>query len=224
MKPQNFYACLDDFFISAENILIYCEEIKRLEEDLIDYFIKEETTEKQFNAKMKILGAKNKKELASKKNKEIVERRKMIDNVSKFIDFMKKEETKHYKTMRTEKFCKWLDDESTLNESFFEKIEFIPAYIQKHSGVLVLDLMKTFKQIIQMIESDIENVIGISLPKNMQNIRLISIINFAEHNGIILTKSQKCYLSSLVIGYKDFVDIIEIIINEIKGLEAPVKI
>ena len=222
-KPQNFYAHLDNFSICSENILSYCEEFVEMESDLIDYFKKEEKTKRNLKSKMIILGAETKAELAAKKLKEIAERRKVVSNVSKFISFMKKEEKKYNKIMKSKAYIDYLDNETDLDIEFFEQIEFIPVYVVKHSGVLVRDLTESFKSIKDLLATDIEDILGVPFPLKGSSPQLMLVQHTIKKNNINLTREQINELTHFILTYDDFDYLIEIIKSEIKELEEPLR-
>lgn len=225
MKPQNFYHfLLEEHSICAENILTYCEEIKELEEGLLQYFQEEEKTSRRLHVNMKILGASSKKEMSNKKNQEIEKKKKIIENISKFISFMEKEDKEYSRISNSSEFQDWLDREQSFEENYFEPINCIPAYIHKHSGVMVLDLLETFGHIMRLIQTDIECIIETSLPTNRDEKLLTLVPEILHKNNIKIDEETSFNLTSLVLTYEDFMELTSLIRKEIKELEEPVKL
>jgi len=223
MKPQNFYDFLEEYSFCGDSILKQCKEIKEIEEWLVKYFEDGEKTPRRLYANMKVLGAKTQEDLEEKKEEEIAKRKQIIQNISKFIIFLEKEGETHLEIIQSDKFCKWLDSEESEQENYFETIDSLPIYIQKKSGVLVRDLLETFEQIMFLVASSIEEVLGVSFPIDgrMRHIDKVQIV--VRKNGIRLTRNQAASLSDLVLTYEDFEDLSEIIKEDIKELEEPIK-
>jgi hypothetical protein len=224
MKPQNFYACLDDFTICAENVLTYCEEIKSYEEGLIDFFKEEETTERRLESNMMVLGAKTREELSIKKQNLINEKIQTVENISRFIDFMKKEGEDYFKIMESEEFSNWLESDSNMDEDFFKPIGFIPAYIDANASVKVIDLLITFKHIIGLLSADIEDIIGVEFPIRGHVKQLILVQYTLKKNYIKLSDEDLSLLTHYIITFEDFQYLIDIISDEIEELNEPVRL
>lgn len=223
IKSQNFYNFLDGYSIDGDNILKYCKEIIVLEENAINYLAEDEKTKKSLNVNMKIFGAKSREELKIKKQQEVDKKKNTIENISKFTSFVEKEGEAYNKILGSKEFARWLDEDAGVVEEFFEYIDCIPAYIYKHSKTLVLDLMGTFRQIMNLIGADIESIINIQFPINGKVEHLASVQRYVKSNKINLDEKTKAELMDLVISYEDFEYLIGVINEEIKELQEPLK-
>jgi len=224
MKPQNFYNFLDENSVCAEIILSYCEDIKELEEGLVLYFKDKKNTNRRTHVNMQILGVKSKEDLAEKQEEEVEERKKTIENISKFISFMKKEDEELLKIMDSEEFTEWIDKEDNMEEDYFEEIDCIPAYIHKNSGVMVGDLVKTFEHIKRLIETDIEEIIGVSFPIQGNLTQMVLVQNVIRKKNIVVDEATREELGHLIITHDDFDFLIDAIKKDIEELEEPIKL
>jgi len=224
MKPQNLFAKLDSLLICSENILSYCEEIKEIEKGIVLYLKKKEIKEEEKGALMNIYRAKTEEELLLEIKKVIKKKKHEIRNISKFIDFMVKEGNFYYKIMESKEFEDWLDDETKIDDDFFEEIEFIPAYIEKHSGVMVLDMLKTFEGVMFLISKSIGKIIKKDFPLKHNAPQLIMVKNLLKREEIKLSKGEESKLFHFILSYEDFRLLFNVITNEIKELEQPINI
>jgi hypothetical protein len=172
---------------------------------------------------MKIFRVKSKEELTIKKQQKIDKKKSIIENISKFISFIEKEREDYNKILGSEEFARWLNEDAGVVEDFFEYIDCVPAYIHKYSRTMVLDLMETFKQIMNLIGTDIENTINIQFPIIGKIEHLEAVQRYIKNNKINLDEKTKSELVELVIAYEDFEYLINIIKKEIKELQEPIK-
>jgi len=223
MKPKNFYDYLENLDIFAENILTYCEEFLELQAISLDYLENgKEKKKKYLEAAMVIFGVNTKEGLAAKKKIEAYKVSQIIENISKFIGFMKKEDKTYNEYLNSEEYLKWVDSDSL--EAFFKSINSLPVYINKYAGVKVVDLLKNFEDIMKLLIANIEELTGFPFPVDSNRPQIMAVQHVMTKKGVSLSEKNMGELAHLILTYEDFECLIVVINNEIEKLMEPVKV
>jgi len=223
MKPKNFYDYLENIDIFAENVLTYCEEFLELQVISLDYLENgKEKNKKQLEASMIIFGVNTKDGLAAKKKIEAYRVSEVIENITKFINFMKKEDKSYNDLMKSDEYLKWVDSDSL--EGFFEPIKSLPVYINKYAGVKVIDLLEAFAQIMGLMVVDIEELTGVPFPVKSTLPQIMAVQYEMSKKGVKLKDKEVQELAHLILTYEDFEYLITFIKEEVEKLEEPVRL
>ena len=222
MRPKNFYHYLELMNVYAENILTYCEELQTLHLDSLNYLENgKEKNKEQLEASMIIFGAKTKKELVVRKKEEAKRTEEIIDNIAKFITFMKREDKVYNEVVTSDDYLEWVDSDSL--EAFFAPINSIPVYINKYAKVKVVDLLEAFKDIMNALIIEIEELIGFSFPVDDGRPQIVSVQLKMKEKGITLDIEDMSELAHLILTYEDFEYLIKVVNKEIEKLIEPIK-
>lgn len=197
MKKQNFCAYLDEKTIDAKNVLELCKEYEIISKEALD----------AFKPKLKI-------------NSSDIE--KKINNMNKFTLFMRKEFEDYLEVLESEEFSDFLDSDLNLDDRFFEEIDLIPVYLEKNAGVLVLDLLESFFEIMQMKAIEIEGITGNKFPIDGDDLQTNLIKREFNNYKMSFTKKDTNEVFGLVLSYEDFNILTKMIKKQIKELVEPI--
>ncbi len=224
MKSKNLYDYLENLDVYSENVLTYCEDLQTLHMDSLEYLEDfKEKGKKQLETSFAFFGVNNKADLAKKKKTDAEVVHKKIANITKFIEFMKKEDKAYNDVITSDEYTEWVDSDSL--ESFFVPIKSLPVYINKHAGVKVVDLLGSFKEIMDSIVVEIEELTGVPFPVDSDKPQIMAVQHEMDRKGLSLDSEEKVQeLGHLILTYEDFECLISLIKSEIEQLMEPVRI
>ena len=215
---QNLYQYFEDVLcISVEDLSV---NLMNAKEVLSSYIAEDEKNIKKLKLKSK--NNKIKDQELSFLEEDLKSAKYDSEQINKFVDFLNSEEERYEEVFESKKVDKFLQKNGLDDpEDYFEKIEFIPAYLDKYCGLKVKDFIRVLDFLLNDIKIIIEEILNVDLPEKINTDLSNIIIHKIRRNKINLEEEESDLLFYLVDCYAEVEFLKNVLIEEITILESP---